>query len=221
MAPKKRTSSGTVKNALVQLKNVKEHQVVSVSGKVMSKSGLMTKSATGTVWAWVDIQDAEEGSKLRLKSFGAMANRIAKLKFLETFDFHNFKVEKGFGVQFEAAPVKGGAVVEENKINLNPDATWDQKEYGPLTDLQPGEEKSSNLNFLLKVVKRGEMHEEWLTVGVIDEEATEDSIKVHETHDENVTTGSFCVVHRAKMQDDVCVVDAWAMVAPAPQSYCW
>ena len=158
MAPKKRTSSGTVKNAVVELKNVKEGQVVSVSGKVMTKSGLMTKSATGTVWAWVDIQDSEDGSKLRLKSFGAMAKIIAKLKFLETFDFHNFKVEKGFGVQFEATPVKG-VVVEENKINLNPDATWDQKEYVPLTDINPGEEKSSNLNFLLKVLKRGEMHE--------------------------------------------------------------
>ena len=41
MAPKKRTSSGTVKNALVQLKTVKEGQIVSVQGKVMSKTGVM------------------------------------------------------------------------------------------------------------------------------------------------------------------------------------
>ena len=99
MAPKKKTSLGTVKNAVVQLKNVKIGQVVSVSGKVMTTSGLMTKPATGTVWAWVDIQDSEDGSKLRLKSFGPMAKIVARLKFLETFDFHNFKVETGFGVQ--------------------------------------------------------------------------------------------------------------------------
>lgn len=155
-----------------------------------------------------------------MTSFGAMAKNIAKLNFLGTFDFHNFKVEKGFGVQFEAVPMKG-AVVEDNETNLNPDATWDQKEYGPLTDINPGEDKTSNLHFLLKVLNTGDMQEEWMSVDVIDEEGTQKSIKVHETHDESVKTGQFCVVHRAKMQDDVCVVDAWAMVAPAPASYSW
>ena len=41
MAPKKRTSTGTVKNALVQLRTVKEGQIVSVQGKIMSKTGVM------------------------------------------------------------------------------------------------------------------------------------------------------------------------------------
>ena len=36
MALKKRTSTGTVKNALVQLSNVKETHVVTISGNVMS-----------------------------------------------------------------------------------------------------------------------------------------------------------------------------------------
>ena len=41
MAPKKRTSSGTVKTAFVEIKDVRPGQTVSVKGKVMSKSGTM------------------------------------------------------------------------------------------------------------------------------------------------------------------------------------
>ena len=41
MAPKKRTSTANVKNALVKLKTVKEGQIVSVQGKIMSKTGVM------------------------------------------------------------------------------------------------------------------------------------------------------------------------------------
>jgi len=178
MAPKKSTSSGTVKNAVVAFKSVSEGQVVSVSGKVMTKSGLMTSTKTGTVWAWVDIQDSEDGNKLRMKGFGAQAKVIAKLEFLATFDFHNFQIEKRFGVQFEASPLKG-ATVEENPRNLNPDDTWDQREYGPLTDINPGEESSSNMNFLFKVLKKCELQDEWMTVDVTDEESTKKSIKVH------------------------------------------
>ena len=141
MAPQKRISSGTVKNAVVELKTVKEGQVVSVSGKIMSKTGLMTKAQTGTTWALVEIQDSADGGKLRMKCFGAMATVLSILSFLGTFDFHQFRVEKGFSVQMEATPVKG-VVVDENKTNLNPDASWDQKEYGPLTDTNPGEDKT-------------------------------------------------------------------------------
>jgi hypothetical protein len=120
----------------------------------------------------------------------------------------------------QATPVKG-VVVDEIKTNLNPDATWDQKEYGPLTDINPGEEKTSNLNFLLKVVRRSEVQDEWITVEVVDEENTDKTIKVHETNDEHVKKHHFLVVPRAKMQDDICVVDQWSMVAPAPETYTW
>ena len=41
MAPKKRTSTRTVKNAMLELKTVKEGQIVSVQGKIMSKTGVM------------------------------------------------------------------------------------------------------------------------------------------------------------------------------------
>ena len=218
MPPKKRTSAGTVKNAVVGLKTIKEGEVVSVSGKVMSKTGIMTKAQTGTTWAWVDIQDSDDGGKLRIKGFSNMAQKISELKFLGTFDFHQFRVEKGFSIGLEATPVKG-VVVDENQTNLNPDASWDQKEYGPLTDINPGEDKNLQLNFLLKVVAKTDLVDEWITVEVVDEEGTKKTIKVHETHAKNVTRNGFLVIHRAKMLDDICVVEPWSMVAPAPEGY--
>ena len=42
MAPKKRSSTGSVKTAFVEIKDVKPGQTVSVKGKVLSKSGTMT-----------------------------------------------------------------------------------------------------------------------------------------------------------------------------------
>ena len=218
MAPKKRTSSGTVKHAVVELKTIKEGQVVSVSGKVMSKTGLMTKAQTGTTWAWADIQDSEDGGKMRIKGFKELAKRIAELKFLGTFDFHQFRVDRGFSVPWEASPGKGSSV-DENPTNLNPDATWDQKEYGPLTDTNPGEDKNLQLNFLLKVVERSEVVDEWFTVEVVDEEGTKKTIKVHQTHERLVIKDGFLVVHRAKMLDDICVVEPWSMLATAPEGY--
>ena len=221
MAPKKRTSAGAIKNAVVPIQRVREGDTVSVAGKILTKSGLLTKASTGTVWAWADIQDSEEGGKLRVKAFHPVAKHLAKSKFLDTFIFHNFKVEKGFGVALEALPMKGGSI-EPSEVKMNPDDTWDHKEYGPLTDINPGEiNLTSNLNFILKIVQTGDTVDEWLSVDVIDEEGTQKNIKVHECHEDYVQVDGFVVVHRAKMQDDVCVVDAWAMLAPAPTSYTW
>ena len=42
MAPKKRSSTGSVKTAFVEIKHVKPGQTVSVKGKVLSKSGTRT-----------------------------------------------------------------------------------------------------------------------------------------------------------------------------------
>ena len=42
MAPKKRSSTGSVKTAFVEIKDVRPGQTVSVKGKVLSKSGTMT-----------------------------------------------------------------------------------------------------------------------------------------------------------------------------------
>ena len=93
---------------------------------------------------------------MRMKGFGAQADAIANLEFLNTFDFHNFKTEKGLGVKFEAVVQKGGCV-ENTPTTLNVEGTWDVKEYGPLSDISPGQDKSSNLHFLVKVVKMGEI----------------------------------------------------------------
>ena len=51
--------------------------------------------------------------------------------------------------------------------------------------------------------------------------AIEQMRNCHETHDEVVKVNVFCVVHGARMQDDVCIVPPWAMVAPAPPAYSW
>ena len=51
MAPKKRTSTGSVKTAFVEIKDVKPGQTVSVKGKVLSKSGTMTLG--DVLWDWV------------------------------------------------------------------------------------------------------------------------------------------------------------------------
>ena len=42
MAPKKRTSTGAVKSAFVAIKNVKDGQTVSIKGKVLSKSAVVS-----------------------------------------------------------------------------------------------------------------------------------------------------------------------------------
>ena len=42
MAPKKRSSTGSVKTAFVDIKDVRPGQIMSVKGKVLSKSGTMT-----------------------------------------------------------------------------------------------------------------------------------------------------------------------------------
>ena len=42
MAPKKRTSTGAVKTAFVSVKNVKDGQTVSVKGKVLRKSAIVS-----------------------------------------------------------------------------------------------------------------------------------------------------------------------------------
>ncbi len=129
-------------------------------------------------------------------------------------------MEKGLGVKFEAVVQKGGTV-EAFPTNLNPEGTWDLKEYGPLSDISPGQDKSSNLHFLVKVVRMGQIKDEMMLVDVTDEENTSRSIKVHECHTAILITDHFYVVHRAKIIEGVAVVDGWSMLALAPNSYTW
>ena len=145
MAPKKRSSTGAVKTAFVDIKDVKPGQTVSVKGKVLSKSGTMTFgdmlwncgvlrergweslqkralhmvfllcalpsslygvsqygflvkpriSRSGTLWAWVDVQDCEKGNLLRLKAFGDQTKQIIALNFLDTYNSVWFQCEVG------------------------------------------------------------------------------------------------------------------------------
>ena len=68
-----------------------------------------------------------------------MATVIAGLEFLETYDFHNFKTEKGLGIKMEAVMQKGGTV-EAAASSLNAEGTWDQLVYGPFSDIKAGED---------------------------------------------------------------------------------
>ena len=207
---------------VVPIENVREGDTVSFAGKILTKSGLMRQASTGILWAWADIQDSAGVGKLRVKAFypQAAARFIADSTFLDTYIFHDFKVEQGFGAVLEAVAMRG-ARMESVYVKMNPGDTWDHKKYAPLTDITRGEDKTSHLNFILKIVQTGATVDEWRSVDVIDEEGTQKNIKVHECHEDYVQVDGFVVVHRAKMQDDVCVVDAWAMLAPAPNSYTW
>ena len=218
MPPKKRTSSGSVKSPVVGLKTIKDGETASVAGKVMSKTGVMTNAQTGNSWAWVEIQDSGDGGKIRVKGFGDWARKLSGLSFLETVEFHQFRVAKGYNGGLEASSGKTSNV-DSVKTNLNPDNTWDQKEYGPLTDIDPGEEKPSQLNFLVKVLAKTDSVNEWISVDVVDEEKTKKTIKVHETHAKSVTKDGFLVIHRAKVLDESLVVDAWSMLVSAPEGY--
>ena len=50
-------------------------------------------------------------------------------------------------------------------------------------------------------------------------EGTTKAIKVHVTHHELLSPNHSYVVHRAKIIEDQCVVDALGMLSTAPQSY--
>jgi len=77
------------------------------------------------------------------------------------------------------------------------------------------------MNFLFKVAKKGKIQDEMMLVHFADEEGTTKCIKVHETHAEDLIPNHIYVVHRAKIVDGAGVIDAWSMVAPAPESYTW
>jgi len=73
---------------------------------------------------------------MRTKAFGSQAKLAADLEFLQTYDLHNFKAEAGRNTRLEASVQKGGTVAA-SETPLNPDDAWDQKEYGPLSDINP------------------------------------------------------------------------------------
>ena len=44
-------------------------------------------------------------------------------------------------------------------------------------------------------------------------------MKMTETYAKNVTRNDFLVIHRAKMLDDICVVEPGSMLVSAPEGY--
>ena len=89
-----------------------------------------------------------------------------------------------------------------------------------MSDISPGQDKSSNLHFLVKVVRMGQIKDEMMLVDVTDEENISRSI-AHESHAAVLITDNVYVVHRAKIIEGVGVVDGWSMLVLAPNSYTW
>ena len=234
LAQRKRTATGSIKTFIGSCSTVKSCQIVSISGKILSKSGLIWDRGS-TKHAWVEIQDFSEGGRLKVCASGSMAEQLSNLKFLKTYAFHNFMMQH-FGLRFKALALKE-AWVEAQDHDLDPNHTWDKKEYGPLSDLgfmvgplsdlEYGDElppkREQYLHFILLFWNVVPCGEDWLYVDVKDEEGTMGRIRVHKSHEQHLQGGDFIVVHRAIMRagSDVCDVPPEGMLAQAPISYIW
>ena len=190
LAQRKRTATGSIETFISSCGTLKSGQVVSISGKILSKSGLIWDRGS-TKHAWVEIQDFSEDVRLKVCASGSMAEQLSNLKFLKTYAFHNFMMQH-FGLRFKALALKE-AWVEAQKHDLDSDHTWDKKVYEPL-DRHKTEQYLHFILLFWNVVPCGE---DWLYVYVKDEEGTRGRIRVHKSHEQHLQGGDFIVVHGA------------------------
>ena len=232
LAQRKRTATGSIQTFISSCSTLKSGQLVSISGKILSKSGLIWDRGS-TKHAWVEIQDFSEGCRLKVCASGSMAEQLSNLKFLKTYAFHNFMLQH-FGLRFKALALKE-AWVEAQDHDLDSNHTWDKKVYGPLSDLgfmvgplsdlEYGNElppkREQYLHFILLFWNVVPCGEDWLYVDVKDEEGTEGRIRVHKSHEQHLQGGDFIVVHRAILRAGslVCDVPPEGMLAQAPKGY--
>ena len=114
-----------------------------------------------------------------------------------------------------------GSAVEKAADPLDTEDTWDQREYGPLSDIVPGKTKTNGSDFIVKLLKEKDMQDSMVQVDFVDEEGTEREFMVHESYHNILEAGSVYVIHRAKILDGQGLVDEWSMLAKAPLSYKW
>ena len=114
--------------------------------------------------------------------------------------------------------------VEAQDFDLDPNDSWDTKEYGPLTDLgYKGHHPwlDEPLHFILNVLSTVPFStdEDWMDVWVEDEEGTTGCLQVHRCRAEAVQRGDFIVVHRAILRRGhiTAQVPPEGMLAPAPR----
>ena len=158
---------------------------------------------------------------MRFKAWNAQARQLAELTFMTTYDFINFKCQKNnFDDKLECNWQKG-SVVQTPDEQFDPEDEWDEKTYGPLSDIHPNQTESTNLQFILKFVKAGSKQDDYVKMDFVDEEGTTKTFKVHESWEEHLVKGKLYVAHRVRILEGVGVVDAAALLTPAPRSYEW
>ena len=168
----------------------------------------------------MDIQDEAGGLVMRMKAFGAQAKQIADLTFLTTHEFHGFECKPGLNGDPECG-WRHRAAIQPAEENLDNEDAWDGKEYGPLTDIRPGQTTTTNLSFILKLVSEGLSSDSMINVSFLDEEGTTKPFSVHETFRDQLLPDRVYVIHRAKIVNNQGWVDSWAMLTAAPKSYMW
>ena len=158
---------------------------------------------------------------MRLKAWNAQARQLAQLDFMSTYDFINFKCQKNnFDDKLECNWQKG-SVVQTPDEQFDPEDEWDEKTYGPLSDIHPSQTENTNLQFIVKFVKAGSKQDDYVKMDFVDEEGTTKTFKVHESWEEHLVKGKLYVAHRVRILEGVGVVDAAALLTPAPRSYEW
>ena len=149
---------------------------------------------------------------MRMKAWNAQAKTVSELTFLHTYEFHGFECKVS---QFDGKLECGWrlkAAIQAAEEELDEEDTWDIKVYGPLTDIHPGQTTTTNLDFIVKLVKAGDQHDAMVNVDFLDEEGTPRTFKVHESLQDQLVEGRFYVIHRAKILDNHACVDTWADV---------
>ena len=188
------------------------------------KSGTLLHPRTarsGTLWAWVDVQDCEKGSLLRFKAFGDQTRQIIGLNLLGTYNCLSFRCEAGGQGKNECKWVTG-ASVETADEPFDAGDTWDQREYAPLSDVVGGSTRSNGLDFIVKLVrKKDHAQDNMVLVHFADEEGTETEFLVHDSYAKSLALQAIYVIHRAKIVEGQGVIEEWSMLARAPQSYYW
>jgi hypothetical protein len=168
----------------------------------------------------VDIQDEAGGLVMRMKAFGAQAKQIADLKFLTTHEFHGFECKPGLKGDPECG-WRHRAAIQPAEENLDNEDAWDGKEYGPLSDIRPGQTTTTNLSFIVKLVSEGPSSDSMINVNFLDEEGTTKRFSVHETFRDQLLPDRVYVIHRARIVDNQGWVEGYAMLTAAPKSYMW
>jgi len=220
MAPKRRTSSGTMTGTCEAISSVRNGQNVTIKGKIMTKSSIM-KSAAGGEWCWVEIKDTVDCKPFRVKAWGKQAKTLSAMDWLKTYDFHGLQCKESQVDSKLECGMLAKSVVQVAHEQLDEEDNWDCHIYGALTEIAPGALADKNLHFIVKLVKIGEESPslDEVSVDFMDDEDEVRTFNVHGTLRDQLKVDKVYIIHRAKIIDNLGNVDAWSMLTPAPLGY--